>query len=998
MRLASAVLLPLLISAQDASTVEFFETRIRPLLAEKCYACHGAKLASGNLRLDSRDAIRKGGNRGPAVVPGEIPLSLIPRAISYRESDLKMPPAGRLTDQQIDDLNSWIRAGAADPRTNVAAPTAVSKLWSLEPYREHPLPKTANQAWPRTWIDRFVLARLEAAKLAPAPETARRTWIRRVTFDLTGLPPSPTDVEQFLADLSAQAYERVVERLLASPHYGERWGRHWLDLARYAETDGHEFDREKLNAWRYRDYVIRAFNDDVPYDQFVREQIAGDLIPSPRRGPGGTAESPLGTAFFALYEERNAADDLGEVRAEKLDNQIDTFGKTFLGLTIACARCHDHKFDPIPTRDYYALGGVLGSKQVIQAALDAPRDQRALFERMASIQARIEEAKPRGFAGDLAEAVKQYVKPVPPDVRQPLPLQGLAADIQNAAREPDHLLYPVARLAKPKPSEENQSFAERLGIVRGELAEWNQSAAKGNPRDVEVRMDGWRADGPAFEVSLAIPALTGFLTSKTFRVDRKYLHVRLAGTFDNTSRRQPGEVRLSLVGDGRDAGFTPDPSGRFVWRTSRMGKMFGELVYFEMSDRTRTGYIKVDRIVFSDNREPPALGRAVDPRVIELAGRDFADMDAFLSAWQSLVPAALPGPPAGDLAGLRKEMEILARQLDDPTFGLISAEDTARNLPQLKAGNHRSPGTEVPRGFLSALNGGTFNHGSGREELAAALTARANPLTARVFVNRVWKHHFGEGLVRTTDNFGSTGERPSNPELLDTLAARFAASGWRVKDLHRTIVLSAAYRQSNDVAPAAAQADPDNRLLHHMPVRRLEAEAIRDSMLAVSGNLEPKSYGPPVPPHISEYQDGRGKPPTGPVDGARRRSVYIGIRRNFLPPLFVAFDYPPTVTTVGRRGAATVPSQALIMLNNEFVQSQAAVWARNAAAAHAGAGPRLQAMFAAAFGRPAEAGEIDESLTFLAAQEKQYKEGGAARAWADLAHSLFNSKEFIFIP
>ncbi len=1005
-------LLPLATQAQAPSSVEFFEARIRPLLAEKCYACHGPKLASGSLRLDSRDAIRRGGNRGPAVVPGQLDLSLLVRAVSHRDADLKMPPSGRLTHEQIADLGAWIREGAVDPRDSAATPgpAKAASLWSLRPFRAHPPPPVSNSGWPRTWVDRFVLAKLEAARIAPSPESTRREWIRRVTFDLTGLPPGPAEIAAFLADRSPGAHERVVERLLGSHHYGERQARHWLDLARYAETDGHEFDREKPNAWRYRDYAIRAFNGDVPYDRFVREQIVGDLMPEPRLTPGREMlDSPLGTGFFALYEERNAADDLGEVRAEKLDNQIDTLGKTFLGLTVACARCHDHKFDPIPTRDYYALGGALSSKRVIQAELDAPearkRQLQAIGE-IAAIRARIDAAMParRPPPKDtLAEALKKLEQASTDRDDARNPAAGWYSELLAALREPDHPLYPLARLARPRKPEAGLEFAARLGRLRQELAEWDAKAAAPDPAAIVFDTKGWRADGPAFRLAKPVPEAMGFLTSNTFRAERKYLHVRLSGAADATSGRQPGQLRVSLIGDGRDAVITADANGRASWKSSGMSKMFRELVYFELADRSRSGNLIVDKIVLSDSRDAPAEGRFIDSRVRALLDKDHGSLEQMAAAYAPLLESrpdlpARPADPEAVSAGLRKELADAAAKLEDPAFGLTGVEDEARNVRLHRSGSHKNLGDEVPRGFLSALNGKAFTQGSGRAELADAIADPANPLTARVFVNRVWKHHFGEGLVRTTDNFGSTGERPSHPELLDTLAARFVAAGWPIKQLHREIVLSAAYRQSSRAEPRADMADPENRLLHRMPVRRLEGEAVRDAILAVSGSLDRTSLGPSVPPHISEYQDGRGKPPTGPLDGNGRRTVYIGVRRNFLPPILTAFDYPPTVTTVGRRGSSTVPAQALILMNNDFVRKQAAQWSERAAALAPDPRARLEAMFLTAFGRPAEPGEIDDSLSFLEKQRAGYTENGSALAWADLAHSLFNSKEFLFIP
>jgi hypothetical protein len=905
---------------------DFFEQRIRPLLAAQCYECHDTKTATSGLRLDSREGARTGGTRGPAVVPERPDVSVLLRAVSYEDPALKMPPAGRLTDQQIADLNEWVRLGAPDPRDGIA-PEAVSaarnralRHWAFQPYKAHPTPRVRDTAWPANRIDRFVLAKLEAKALRPALPADRRTLIRRLTFDLTGLPPSPAEVEAFVRDKSPRAYEKVADRLLASPHYGERWARRWLDLARYAETDGHEFDREKPNAWRYRDYLIRAFNSDLPYDQLIREHLAGDLVTNVRyTADGKLAESPLGTSFYALGEERNAADDLAEVRMEKIDNQIDAIGKTFLGLTIACARCHDHKFDPISTRDYYAMAGVVGSKQVLQASLDSPERAREAAE----------------WVAELADVQRQLAAKVAKERARPAAVKPRDGDLVIA----------------------DFGIAEPTGKIP----------------------DGWRADGPAFARLFqwsVPPQLTGFLTSKTFRAEKAYMHVRLAGTADSTSTRQPGQLRVSLVGDGRDLAITPDASGNFTWKTSGLGKMLGELAFIEIADRNGKGHIIVDKIVLSDSRTPPEL----EAEPLALSG--------------------IPAEPDPETKALLDRRAALLARMPEPAYGLVCVEDLPRNMPLHRGGNHKNLGDEVPRGAPSLIAAGHsgFDAGSGRLALAGALTGPQNPLTARVIVNRVWRSHFGEGLVRTVDNFGLTGERPTHPELLDTLAARFVEGGWSLKKLHKEIVMSTAYRMSSRANAGAARTDPDNRLLHHMPVRRLEAEAIRDSILAVSGALDTRMYGPSVPPHISEYQDGRGKPPSGPLDGDGRRSIYIGVRRNFLPPMFLAFDYPMTVSTIGRRGVSTVPSQALALMNNEFVLKQAARWADALQAAASDDASRLHIMFHTAYGRPIEQAELRRALKFLDEQERRYQSADARfRAMTDLAHVLFNSKEFIFI-
>ncbi len=1050
MRLLALVLL--CASAPADEGIEFFEKRIRPLLSQKCYTCHSAKtVTSGGLRLDTRDALLKGGSRGVAIAAGQPEIGTLLRAVSYEDPDLRMPPTGKLSLQELDALRDWVAMGAPDPREEAPAsrrPEGINyergrRFWAFQPYRAHPLPKVSDRKWPSSWIDQFILAGLEAKKLKPAPPADKRTLIRRVTFDLTGLPPTPREVGAFLADDSPFAFEKLVDRLLASPHYGERWARHWLDLARYAETDGHEFDREKPNAWRYRDYVIRAFNDDLPYDQFIREQLAGDLLPSRRMAPGATHwETPVATGFFGLHEERNAADDLAEVRAEKLDNQIDTLGRTFLGLTVVCAKCHDHKFDPISTKDYYALAGVLHGKQVIQVSLDAPskiRETEEIAAQMEDVHRKIaQRVEPRqkaltAHSGHYLRAAVKLIATGCDPTDAELTHQATAAklnerllrawveELNHAAREPDHPLYAVAWLARPPELE--RTFAERLDAVREVLREWTEKSHPDHPIHAERgdllvadfgmgSYDGFRVDGPAFGAApvggvassfrAGTNEFTGILTSKSIRANGRYFHVRLAGMNDTTSRRQPGLLRVALVGDGRDVSVVADGTGRFSWKTSGMDKMPGELAYIEIVDRTKTGHIQVDKVFLSNAKEPPFLGRAPDARTVALLdGLD--SFDAVLAAYERVFAEGLdPRVPLNavleDEAGAeRAQLLALAARLPEPAYGMVSVEDVPGNLQVHIGGNHMNLGEEVPRGFLTILGGGAFQEGSGRAQLAEAIADPQNPLTTRVMVNRIWKHHFGEGLVRTVDNFGLTGERPSHPELLDTLAARFVEGGWSIKKLHRAIVLSSTYRMSSRADPKAVAVDGDNRLLHHMRVRRLEAESIRDAILAVSGGLDRTMFGEPVPPYVSPYQDGRGKPVTGPLDGDGRRSIYIGVRRNFVLPMFLAFDYPMTVTAIGRRGSSTVPSQALVLMNNEFVVKQAARWADRMLGGEPDERARIEQMFLAAYGRSADESEIGKAVRFVGEQARRYGEDGSFRAWTDLAHVLINAKEFIFV-
>ncbi len=877
-----------------ADQLEFFEKKIRPVLAESCYACHSAKRVppKGGLRLDTRDGVRKGGDSGPAIVPGDPAASLLVKAVSYNDPDIRMPPNGKLGDNEIADLTAWVKMGAPDPRDDAPPEpkkksinfTEARKFWAFQPVKDPPPPAVKQKSWLVSPIDRFVLAKLEEKQLAPALPADKRTLIRRVTLDLIGLPPTPGDVANFLADTSPQAYAKVVDRLLASPHYGERWARHWLDLVRYAETNGHEFDNDKIDAWRYRDYVIRAFNQDLPYDQFAAEQIAGDLLPQKRLSlDGAYLESPIGTSIYWFGEILNSATDSVKSRADEVDNQIDVLSKTFLGLTVACARCHDHKFDPIPTADYYALAGVMHSTALNETVIDSP--QRS--SRIAVVRARFEQP-----AGHVVEA-------------PPRPGEIVFEDFQK----PD--------------------------------------------------FDGWRLAGQAFGTGPVRGAADSFggsdqfmgsLTSKKFRMPKLFVHVKLAGSKGDTKLKELAPLRFTIVADGYKGNHLfPNGSDKFQWQTMRMTQHIGRMCYFEIVDRSATGHIAVAKIVFSDSEQPPR------------------DEEQEVSDYPSQIGQAVPAS----------------------IFATVATDEDPHDVRIHIRGNHQTLGEVAPRRFLQVLAGEDqppIRNGSGRLDLAEKIASPANPLTARVMVNRIWKHHFGYGLVRSTDNFGHTGDAPTHPELLDYLATRFIESGWSVKALQRMILLTSTYRMSSDENAAAAKADPQNKLLHRFNVQRLEAEAIRDSILAVSGSLDPTLFGPSVPPYISKYQDGRGKPVSGPLDGAGRRSIYIQVRRNFLTPMFLAFDYPLPISTIGRRSVSTVPSQALILMNDELLELESRQWARHVQAETGDPRLTVSIMYEAAFAREPQDWELAAALDFVKTQP-----------WADLAHVLLNSAEFIYV-
>jgi hypothetical protein len=922
--------------------VEFFESRVRPVLVEKCFGCHSsqAKKLKGGLRLDSREGVLKGGDSGAAIVVGAPEKSRLIEAISYKNVDLSMPPKEKLSVGQIADLTAWVKMGA--PWAGGAGPAGATKgegfdlqkrkreHWAWQPVKVMEPPAVKDARWVRDPIDAFVLAKLEEKGLARAGEADRRTLVRRVYFDLTGLPPSPEEVEALVADGSADAFEKVVDRLLASPRFGERWGRHWLDLVRYAETLGHEFDYEIANAWRYRDYVVRAFNADVPYDQFVIEHVAGDLLETPRRSAEGDNESIVGTGFWYLGEEVHSPVDIRQHQADRMDNRIDVFGKTFQGMTIACARCHDHKFDAISTADYYALYGYLKSTRQSQRAVN---DQQigAAVERLMEVKGEIRRVIGAGATGP-ATAVS-----------------ARAGDVELA-----------------QPGLAGWRF-EGVAFSRCGVGDFAMIGGK------VTRVGGWEvAHG-----GLVSAKLEGAVRSPTFEIGRRYLHVLAAGqrTRLNVVIDNYVVIREPIYGGLKRAIDSAKPA----WITIDLEMWKGHQAYVEVVDKSvgepggpggqKDGWAAVGRVVFSDGAKSPGgipetrdLAVAVDAALVAR----YRELEKEIPA-PVYVPAACDGPGDDERVFIR--------------------------------GSPKNPGAAVPRRFLEALgaSGSASAEGSGRLELARRIASVDNPLTARVMANRVWHHLFGRGLVASVDNFGVLGERPSHPELLDHLADRFVRDGWSVKRLIRAVVLTSAYRMSSRAADESAErVDPANVLLHRQNVRRLEAEAIRDAMLAVSARLDLTMGGPGVPVHITSFMEGRGRPAaSGPLDGGGRRSLYVEVRRNFLPPMMLAFDAPIPLSAMGRRSVSNVPAQALIMMNDPFVAEQARNWAGRVT------GPpreRVARMFEMAFGRPVSTEEVESVLAFVSRQAREYAcDGDDVRVWTDVAHALLNAKEFIFV-
>ena len=1103
-----------LAAEDDPAAVEFFERRIRPVLSQSCHSCHaqGAK-NKGGLDLATRDGMLRGGRRGPAVVPGDPDASLLLKAIRrLPDSPVKMPPKEPLPAATIDDFASWIASGAvwtpspsegagetaAEGTTKGTAEATLPGDWALQPLSDPPVPAVHDQAWPKNDLDRLVLSRLEQAGLHPAPPTDRRSFLRRVTFDLIGLPPTAAELDDYLNDEAADADSRLVERLLASPHYGERWARHWLDVVRYAETDGHEFDVDKPNAFRYRDCVIEAFNRDLPFDEFVREQIAGDLIPQEAQrtsADGLTRLAPIGSGFWFLGEVQNTPVDELQDRANQIENQLDVFGKAFLGLTLACARCHDHKFDPIPTADYYALAGLLYSSDKRQTCVDSPSRQTQLAVDCAKITQIDEELTSLTAGGELAArlagaerladlllAAREVLQAEPGrrtamsqqvaqrhslDEQQ---LERMVSLVDAANDAPSNFLWLWRRLV----AADSHDFAQQLATIARDpsAAVPAPDVAPGGPAvksppEVfasfdQAGFDNWDVTGAAFGVAPVKTSpgvcsgatgagmassgqvsgkLTGRLTSPKFTIKRPFIWFRIAGANDAAS------CRISLVVNGQPLGLLTQ-TGRgdrhLEQRYFDVHELLDREVFLEIVDESASndGFLLVDEIQFADT--PPAgvaspvvwqelLSPAVSTpaalaaRYQQLVLRDLRlhrdahasnDVPATtaIACWglRSDVPllnagaadfvANLPPAEQNRARELQERRATLERELGPSAIAIVACDAAPHDVAIQERGEASHPGELVPRGFLSCV-AALESHpatlvGSGRTELAEWVASPRNPLTPRVLANRIWLHYFGRGLVGTPDNFGEMGERPAQPELLDYLASRLVASNWSIKELHRLIVLSATYHQGNQTTGEARQRDPENRLLHHMPVRRLDAECLRDAMLAAADNLDASTFGPSVKLHLTPYMDGHDLPKvSGPLDGNRRRSIYLEIRRNHLHPMLAVFNFPRPLNATGQRIQAIVPAQAMSLMNNSFVVQQAQVWGAREWGAAGEPADKVRRMFEAALGRPPDEFELNEALAFLAAQRAARATADRAKspdaaAWSDLAHTLFLLPEF----
>ncbi len=1104
--------------------LEFFEKEIRPLLADHCYPCHSSEAPSpfAGLRLDSREAAIEGGESGPAVVPGKPEESPLIQRIQGKP--VLMPPSGALTQGQIDALTRWVEMGVpwtADGSVELAAARGFNleerkrTHWAWQPVRTSSPPQVRNQDWPRDTIDRFLLAGLEENGLEPALPADRNTLIRRLSFDLRGLPPAPGEIQAFVADTSSDAYAKLVDRFLDSPHFGERWARHWMDLVRYSESHGSEGDPNTPFAWRYRDYLIRALNQDVPYDQLIREHLAGDLLTHPRIDQDlGINESLLATAHFRLVEHGYQPVDPWEDRIKWTDNQIDVVSKAFQGLTVTCARCHDHKFDAISQRDYYALFGTFYGARPTQRAIDVPerldtnRDQ--LLELKQRIRSGLAEAwiqEARSLDTQLLETRRKGSKPkatpcapenpsdkadrsdsekVPEKAAQtgdagsespPVELsaaEALSAALERARCEPDNLLYAWSKLGDKRGSrfrkgwkkliQESRSvsreretfnstnFTTAWDLAGPDYQGWishgvGASSGASKPGEFSLSSEGKRVLEGIYPAGVYTHLLSskhsGVIQSPRFRIDADNVSLRVLG-WGLSSAQLIVENYAVPRGGIYHMRYSPE-ADRMAWLRWDTAYWKGFTGYIELATRgdvtnprssdgsesnPARSAMGASHIVFHNLKEKPRETSIPLLHLLQESKPDSAGQLAQLISDKLVraIEAWGDGTVSGDQAEYLDyfvRADLLARsrarlQAVDPLLAEYRAleaqvpvprrapgvlEESAPDHPLLRRGNHKDPKEPVPRRFLTALGGKPYKDPrSVRLRLAEEITAPDNPLTARVMVNRIWRYLFGYGLVRTTDNFGKLGDAPTHPELLDYLADRFVRSGYSIKAMVRLLATSEAYRMSSRSSVESQQLDPSNKLHQHANVRRLDAEEIRDSMLSISGRLEPSLYGPSIPVHhtIGKTKS-KGLKEAGPLDGDGRRSIYQEIRRNAHNPFLEAFDLPKPASTRGQRDLTNVPSQSLTLLNSPFVIGQAAEWGKHLAAGEGNSvESRIEHMFFKALGRLPSGDERERTAGYLSSlfQEHATPEHqilADARVWKDLAHAIFNLKQFIYI-
>lgn len=1077
-----------------ADELEFFETRIRPVLVQHCYECHSSSSANakGNLLVDYRDGIRHGGESGASVVPGRPDESLLLEAL--RHDSLEMPPSGQLPASVIADFETWIRNGAFDPR--IEAPSAAEvaeelwkqqlserrRWWSLQPLKQVSPPSVSLEPWSNEPVDRFVLTAINRQGLTPAEPENAAVLLRRLSFVLTGLPPSPEQVMAFAVTFKNNpdaALTELVDELLQSPHFGERFARHWMDVVRYTDTYGYEWDNPAKGSWEYRDYLIRAFNDDLGFDQFLREQIAGDLLPKQRiHETAQTNETIVAPMFYHMGEHRHGSSlDFNGIHQDMINNKIDVFSKAFLAMTVACARCHDHKLDAISQADYYALAGVFMSPRWTSRVIDMPGKQAAKIDQLKMLRDKIQQrlaSQWRSEAKSLPGSIRKWLEYGPDvsdevnieDVPYPLMQLNIATDStieevwgklsnewkveherrvksntdkfsmltdfsepgfpENWTTEGEGITHGYVAHGSPLVSLEGTSLIERLlpaGYHTHALSSKLPGAIRlppletlsGNHVSLNLRGGEWAG-------TLLAPQ-NAFQSEKITFLDSAQANTKWMTRSDNQLKNGVTRVFLEVATSSLNPNFPPRTG---LARTGETPLPPGDDGFDKRSWFSITGVATHDAKGVPENTldvfrrlylnetgnvsQPPATVDAAWERIgswfAQALGRWCSNTatlhDVKLLNWmleKHLLPNQSKEIP--NVAALVKQYRDVESRL---TFAKTANSMDERDVVPLNyrlnpRGNVDEDGPAIPRRFLEVFADGNnvehSNH-SGRQELADYLSSPDNPQTARVYVNRVWQWIFGRGIVATPSDFGRLGDRPSHPELLDWLAKQFISEGWSTKQLIKRLVLSQTFRQSGIVKQSAADKDPENRLLHHYPTRRLEAEAIRDSLLAVSGQLNTQLYGRPINPP-RPVEDGAKRLFSGPLDSQGRRSIYMKMSIMAPPAFLVSFNLPDLRLPTGRRDVTNVPAQALVLLNNPLAVQLAESWGTQVITDESATPEeRVRSMFVRALARLPSDAELTRWTKAAIAFSDTDNIMTETDAWTELAHAFFNTKEFIY--
>ncbi|MDQ1469207.1 MAG: hypothetical protein QOJ99_687 [Bryobacterales bacterium] len=916
--------------AQTPAQIELFEKNARPLFAEKCQGCHNAKLKSGGLDFSSPDAVKEAAAAGVFGKAGEPDKSVLLEALSY-ESRVKMPPQGKLSPEAIASVREWVAAGAPTPATTPSAGDALSGtgvrpvalrgvitdadkgFWSFKPISQAAPPATKEKDWATSPIDQFILANLEKNGLKPAPPADRTTLLRRATFDLTGLPPTEKELQEFLADKSPKAFEKVVDRLLASPRYGERWGRHWLDVMRYADSTGSDEDHRYPHAWRYRDYVVQAFNDDMPYNQFVREQLAGDILAAdPNSGVG--YRGIVATGFLALGKKALAQKDLPLKRYDVVDDQIDVTAKAFMGLTVTCARCHDHKFDPIATKDYYQMAAIFASTlsyekgetgDPIQTPLAAPGE----FEKFKGAWTAYQDVQKKQMKIlDFDREAKKYRDEGERQV----------ADAMQAAWRVYSKGEPVAAVAAETKIDEKSlaRWAEYLkDTKRPELAKWH-AATDANRKEI--------------------------------------------------ASQYQEDFRRSAYQYDQDMSWWKQAEANFP----AAGKVPGTRPQMSMEK---------DPFFVAVLQKGGPLHRSQEEQIASLAPEKAKEITALMAQ-------------AADL-------EKMLPTKDVPMACAVKEGETMDQKVFVR-GDYHNLGDPVERTVPSILRlnapAPPVNTKSGRLELADWIVDPRNPLPSRVMANRIWQGHFGDGIVRTPDNYGRLGERPSNPELLDYLAKTFVENGWSIKKMNRMIMLSKTYQMSAAFDEEKKSKDPENRMISHFPRQRLSIEEIRDAYLAMGGDLDLTMGGTLDPGVGTDGETSSNRISMNP-ESTNRRSIYLPLRRSNLPTLYTLFDFGDATSPEGKRSPTTVATQALFVMNSPLVIREAKALTDAVLKQEKQDKRRVEELYLRVLDRRPDPNEIDKGLTYLQSFRKKWNDINEEKAWTSFCHALMASNEFIYL-